>query len=119
MSEADTGEDVVEGPARSKSKNKGRSNAILTYHLLSEFDGKLTTLVVEFSHFRKSQQQNVANHQDHEARLRLLETRMTAFESVDKGKTSSSASHWYGIVAGATILIQIGSFLVSLYSKTH
>lgn len=79
-------EDTAEDAPR-----KGKSNAILTYELLAEFDRKLTKVSERFEASMERQNDRDKDLADHEARLRAVERDIIA---IIAGTTSGK--NWAG-----------------------
>lgn len=102
------------GNIETSGSRKGRSNAILTYEVVSGLDSKLTRLVAQFEYFSEAMRKRDQEALDFEARLRGLESRMTVTETASGTSKGTWNTVWFGVIAVGTLLLSLTNTIVQL-----
>jgi len=99
-------DDQEEG--HSEAPRKGRSNAILTYETVARMDKNLAEANVKLDTVIKTQQ---AGHTDHEVRLRVVETSVTAMQAERRQSSLTWTWVWPSLFSATTVIISLLTFL--------
>ncbi|MCW2317144.1 anti-sigma-K factor RskA [Rhodoblastus acidophilus] len=91
---------------------KGKSNAILTYETIAEFDRKLTELVTRFNSFLEHRESATKDHEDHESRIRVLEAYMAATQASSTSSTNQWMWVWAALIAVAELVLHAANLFV-------
>jgi hypothetical protein len=100
-----------EGPDEG-SPSKGRRNAIVTYETLARIDSQVSVLVSEFRSIR-------AEKQDHESRLRLLESTMAGLVAASATRRGDFQWAWQALFTFIHTATVVGALLYTMSKGSH
>ncbi len=113
---------VPEETSEEQSPRKGRGNAILTYETVARIDNKVSALVEQIKSFTEKQSEQQRSLQDHETRLRALETAnaiAAASASTRKEGWSTTQVVLVTLFGLLTSTAAVGGFVINLLRGLH
>lgn len=88
-------------------QRKGRGNAILTYEVIHGIDRKLTELSGKMDRYSEKMEERVIEHNDHEVRIRVMETSITAMQAARTQSTSTWMWVYPSLFSAASLILAL------------
>ena len=100
---------------------KGRGNAILTYETVEGIKISLAEIKGDVKNIVDAQVRHDEDNKDHEARLRVQETKLTAYIAGTNANKGQAQWMWSVILPLGSLILQasIAAFTVSHMGATH